>query len=127
MDISSLNGSDIKTLCVSESKLWLGLYFITYDLRSEADNTLHTLNTAKFDPKLNKKGRKVSIPVFRYNSDGSLLIECHPSLRHCVKTLHGDRNYNTNSIKLRILNKELYLGYLLTYTPLSFDSTEEKY
>jgi len=48
MKASGLNGSDVKTLCSSENRLWLNTYFITYELISEADNSL--TNVKEFVP-----------------------------------------------------------------------------
>jgi hypothetical protein len=115
MKASCLNGSDVKTFSSSENRLWLNTYFITYELISEADN--YFTNVKEFVPQ--KRGKKISIPVYRYNSDGSKLIEVHPSLRHLVKTLHGSRDYNTKSLKLRILHKETYEGFRVSYSPLN--------
>jgi len=114
--VSGMNGSDVKSLCLSNNRLWLNSYFITYNLLSEADNSL--INVVEFDPQLPVP--KSSIPVYRYNSDGSQLIERYPSIRHCVQVLHGDRNYNVNTLKLRILHKELYQGFRVSYSPLNY-------
>lgn len=109
---SKQNGSAVKQLCSSDT-LWLVEYFLSYYIIDSADNTLN--NLAEFNPTLKSR---LSIPVYTYSADGSKFIKRYSSLRECVKELEGNRNFNTNTIKLRIKHKELYHGFIVSNTPL---------
>lgn len=113
MNFSNLNGSSVKLLCESD-KLWLDDYFLSYDLKASADNSLS--NVREFKPEL--KNRKVSIPVYAYSAYGGRFLKRYSSLRDCVKELEGNRNFNTKTLELRIKYKELYHGFIVSNTPL---------
>ena len=113
MNFSNLNGSSVKLLCESD-KLWLEEYFLSYDLKASADNSLSYVS--EFKPEF--KNRKISIPVYTYSADGKTFIKRYSSLRDCVKELEGNRNFNTKTLELRIKYKELYHGFIVSNTPL---------
>lgn len=114
MLFSKQSGSNTKLLCTTDT-LWLGEYFLSYDLIDSANNSLAGQNPDKFNPALKKK---TSIPVYVYSADGTIFIKHYNSLRECVKELGGNRNANTKSLELRIEHKQLYLGLRVSYTPL---------
>jgi len=114
MLFSKQSGSNTKLLCTTDT-LWLGEYFLSYDLIDSANNSLAGQNPDKFNPALKKK---TSIPVYAYSADGTIFIKHYNSLRECVKELEGNRNANTKSLELRIEHKQLYLGLRVSYTPL---------
>lgn len=114
MKLSKQSGFSIKNLCTTDT-LWLDKYFLSYDLISDADNSLKGQNPDKFEPKLKTR---TSIPVYTYSADGSIFIKRYNSLRECVKALEGNRNSNTKTLELRIEHKELYRGLRVSYTPL---------
>jgi hypothetical protein len=113
MSFSKQSGSNVKLLCTTDV-LWLGEYFLSYELITSADNSL--ANTEEFNPVL--RNRTTSIPVYTYSADGSTFIKKYSSLRECVKVLDGNRNTNTSSLELRIEHKELYHGLRVSKTPL---------
>jgi group I intron endonuclease len=112
MSFSKQSGYNVKLLCTTGS-LWLGEYFLSYDLIASADNSLAN---SVFNPVL--RNRTTSIPVYTYSADGNTFIKRYSSLRECVKVLDGNRNTNTSSLELRIEHKELYHGLRVSYTPL---------
>lgn len=80
MAFSKQSGYNIKLLCTT-GILWLGKYFLSYDLIASADNSL--TNTGVFNPVL--INRTTSIPVYTYSADGNTFIKRYSSLRECVK------------------------------------------
>lgn len=132
MKFSKQSGFSIKNLCTTDT-LWLDKYFLSYDLISDADNSLNLgratpapsltpqaagikgQNPDKFEPQLKTR---TSIPVYTYSADGSIFIKRYNSLRECVKSLEGNSNSNTKTLELRIEHKELYCGLRVSYTPL---------
>jgi len=80
MSFSKQSGSNVKLLCTT-GVLWLGNYFLSYDLIASADNSL--VNTEEFNPVL--INRTTSIPVYTYSADGNTFITKYSSLRECVK------------------------------------------
>lgn len=112
MSFSKQSGYNVKLLCTTGT-LWLGEYFLSYDLIASADNSLAN---SVFNPVL--RNRTTSIPVYTYSADGNTFIKRYSSLRECVKVLDGNRNTNTSSLELRIEHKELYHGLRVSYTPL---------
>lgn len=121
MLFSKQSGSNTKLLCTTDI-LWLGEYFLSYDLITSTDNSLinsvpgAALCATEFKPML--KNRTTGIPVYTYSADGKTFIKCYSSLRECVKALDGNRNTNTSSLELRIVHKELYNGLRVSYAPL---------
>lgn len=111
--LSKQSGSSVKLLCESDA-LWLGEYFLSYELLPSADNSLNSVGI--FNPKLNT--RKLSIPVYSYSADGKTFIKYYSSLRNCVKELEGNRNFNTKTLELCIKHKELYHGFIVSDVPL---------
>jgi len=105
MSFSKQSGYNTKLLCTTDI-LWLGEYFLSYDLIASADNSL--ANSEEFKPIL--RNRTTSIPVYTYSADGKTFIKRYSSLRECVKELDGNRNTNTSTLELRIEHKELYHG-----------------
>jgi len=114
MLFSKQSGSNTKLLCTTDT-LWLGEYFLSYDLIDSANNTFAGQNPDEFNPALKKK---TSIPVYAYSADGTIFIKHYNSLRECVKELGGNRYANTKSLELRIEHKQLYHGVRVSYTPL---------
>lgn len=114
MKLSKQSGFSIKNLCTTDT-LWLDKYFLSYDLISDADNSLKGQNPDKFEPQLKTR---TSIPVYTYSVDGSIFIKRYNSLRECVKSLEGNSNSNTKTLELRIEHKEIYCGLRVSYTPL---------
>lgn len=112
MSFSKQSGYNVKLLCTTGT-LWLGEYFLSYDLIASADNSLAN---SVFNPVL--RNRTTSIPVYTYSADGNTFIKRYSSLRECVKVLDGNRNTNTSSLELRIEHKELYHGLRVSHTPL---------
>lgn len=78
MAFSKQSGYNIKLLCTT-GILWLGEYFLSYDLIASAENSL--TNTGVFNPVL--RNRTTSIPT--YSADGNTFIKRYSSLRECVK------------------------------------------
>jgi len=132
---SNMNKYKLNTYCYSgireKNYLWLDKYFLTGYLLPEADNSLSSdksinffselaLTEKSFNPKIPTIGKT----VYRYDdTDAVNLIEIQPSLRHCVKVLHGDRNYNTQKLELCIKYGELYEGFKVSFTPLHSTNT----
>lgn len=113
MSFSKQSGYSTKLLCTTDI-LWLGEYFLSYDLIASADNSL--ANLGEFKPVL--RNRTTSIPVYTYSADGKTFIKRYSSLRECVKELDGNRNTNTRTLELRIEHKELYHGLRVSTSPL---------
>lgn len=118
MSFSKQSGYNVKLLCTTGT-LWLGEYFLSYDLIASAENSL--ANSGEFHPVL--RNRTTSIPVYTYSADGKTFLKRYSSLRECVKVLDGNRNTNTSSLELRIEHKELYHGLRFSHYPL-FDHDE---
>jgi group I intron endonuclease len=95
MSFSKQSGSNVKLLCTT-GVLWLGNYFLSYDLIASADNSL--VNTEEFNPVL--RNRTTSIPVYTYSADGNTFITKYSSLRECVKEL----NLMSKSEKIAVYN-----------------------
>ncbi len=114
MKFSKQSGFSIKNICTTDT-LWLDKYFLSYDLISDADNSLKGQNPDLFKPQLKTK---TYIPVYTYSVDGSIFIKRYNSLKECVKSLEGNNNSNTKTLKLRIEHKQLYCGFRVSYTPL---------
>jgi len=110
---SKLSGSNVKLLC-NTNILWLNEYFLSYDLITNADNTLNSIHL--FKPK--RKGKITPFPVYTYSADGKTFIKAYSSIRSCVKDLEGHRNAPTNSLELRIEHKELFHGFIVSHSPL---------
>jgi len=113
MRFSKQSGFNVRLFCTTD-QLWLGEYYLSYDLILGADNTLTSVK--EFKPKF--KSRNTSIPVYTYSSDGLTFIKRYSSLREAVKALDGNRNTNTSSLELRINHKKLYKGLRVSYHPL---------
>lgn len=113
INLSKQSGSAVKLFCES-NKLWLDMYFLTYDLIPGADNSLN--NVGEFNPILNKPNASISIYI--YSADGKTFIKSFSSLRYCVKELDGNRNFNTKTLELCIKHRELYHGFIVSDVPL---------
>lgn len=120
MKFSKLSGYTTKLICTSNT-IWLNKYILSYDLIPGADNSL--TNVGEFKPNL-KKG-KTNIPVYLYSADEKVFLKRFSSLRECVKTLEGNRNFNLKPLQLRIEHKELYKGYRVSNIPLFKHPIEE--
>lgn len=79
-----------------------------------ADNTLNNVPSFVGVPKT----KRVTRPIYGLNEETGE-HKTWPSVRACLADLENNRNFNQNSLLLRIKHKQAYKGYLVAYE--SFD------
>lgn len=78
----------------------------------DADNSLNNVPSFVGIP----KGKRVTRPLYGLNVEtGEHKI--WPSVRACLAEVESNRNFNQNTLLLRIKHKESYKGYLVSYEP----------
>lgn len=109
--ISGMNGTLVKELMLSTTKLWRNTYFLSATLILAADNSM---STGKLFTPVKAIGVKNTYPIYAYDSN-SLETLIFKSQADCIKNLGG-----APQTLLKCLNNNtLFKGYRVSRVPLS--------
>jgi hypothetical protein len=111
MSFSGLNGSQIKNLMESETKLWRNTYFLSPVIIDSADNSMSRV--VPFTPVRSTPVGK-TFPVYVYK-EGELEPLIFESKAKCAKALA----LSPHGVGKAILSKKNYKGYRISRSPLN--------